>query len=834
MIRLVAALLLVGYVPGAVLMRVPLGDRARREALDAGERAFWAIVLSAIASLVIALGLALVVRYTFQRLLLADGLASAAPILIWRGRLRYRAAARPGFTLLIPLALVGGALWLYPPPAEYVIGGKDPGVYLNAGVQIAQQGRLVMTDQTARAVPAGVRPLFFPKYAGQVYYSLRFMGFFLLDPDTGEVVDQFPHLYPVAIAIGYGAAGLTGAREASVAAAIVGVLALYFLGARLAGRAIGAAAAALLAIHVIEVWYARYPNSEMLSQAIGLAGLLALARANVDDDGFFAPVAGVLLGMLPFARFDAVLVTGLATGAVLLQWLAGDRLRWAFLAPLALLSVAFAVYLSGWVAPYAAVPRFWIDFHRVQIAVGVGAGLVALAAASRLRRRQAVRTWMIAWMPRLLLATALALAAYAWFLRHPGGALSASDAYAFRTFGWYVPPAAIAAAAIGLAILMLTRFWTDPAFFVVFIGMATFVFYRPRIVPEHFWAARRFVPIILPGMVLAIAAALVPAWNAAPLARHVAVAMFRHALRIVLLALVAWSFWTATTLIRDHVECAGIIPRLERLASRFGPDDLLVVESRNASDLHVLALPLAYIYAKPVLLLNTPKPDSVTFAEFLRWARAKYRNVYFLGGGGTDLLSREVAVEPVGSERFQVPEYESLANAYPTHVRYKEFDFGIYRFIDPVGHSEGLSVDIGEMDDLYVVRFHAKERDERGTFRWTRGQSYLSLVGVTADARELVLWMENGGRPPKAAPASVEVFFGETSLGKVVVGKERREYVFDIPPALAVEAAASVDAVTVRLISATWNPRELTGSSDDRDLGVMVDRVEVRRVTPTR
>src|SRR5206468_1461268 len=129
-----------------------------------------------------------------------------------------------------------------------------------------------------------------------------------------------------------------------------------------------------------------------------------------------------------------------------------------------------------------------------------------------------------------------------------------------------------------------------------------------------------------------------------------------------------------------HVEFGGVQARLERLASRFGPRDLLVVESRNASDLHVLGLPLAYIWGRPALVLNTPKPDPLAFSEFIRWARGRYDTVYFLGGGGTDLLSREVAVEPVGSERFQVPEYESLLNAYPTHVRHKEFDYGIYRF----------------------------------------------------------------------------------------------------------------------------------------------------------
>jgi hypothetical protein len=297
----------------------------------------------------------------------------------------------------------------------------------------------------------------------------------------------------------------------------------------------------------------------------------------------------------------------------------------------------------------------------------------------------------------------------------------------------------------------------------------------------------------------------------------------------VLLVLIVASFWSSTAAIWRHVEFGGMQARLERLASRFGPRDLLVVESRNASDLHVLGLPLAYIWGKPVLVLNTPKPDPLAFSEFIRWARGRYDTVYFLGGGGTDLLSREVAVEPVGSERFQVPEYESLLNAYPTHVRRKEFDYGIYRFVDPVDVTGGMVLDIGTMDDLHVVRFNAKERDRRGTFRWTRRQSYLSLLGINETTREVVLWMENGNRPAAAGPATVEVFVGDTSLGKVTVGLAEQPYVFDIPPSLAAEAARNVGAATIRLISSTFNPRELTGADDDRELGVKVDRVELRR-----
>ena len=252
-------------------------------------------------------------------------------------------------------------------------------------------------------------------------------------------------------------------------------------------------------------------------------------------------------------------------------------------------------------------------------------------------------------------------------------------------------------------------------------------------------------------------------------------------------------------------------------------DELLVVESRNASDLHVLALPLAYIYAKPVLVLNSPKPDKLAFAKFVGWARQHYRQVYFLGGGGTDLLSSTVGVEPVVSERFQVPEYESRRNAYPTHVRQKEFDYGLYRFVTPAATSGAFTLDIGDKDDLYVVRFHAKERDRRGTFRWTQRQSYLSLPALTPERHQLVLWMHNGGRPSKAPTARVDAFIGDQSIGSVVVGPALQPYSFQIDA-----HALAGETTTIRLVTATWNPRAMMGAADDRDLGVIVDRVEVR------
>ena len=72
MLIAILKLVVVGWLPGALIFRAPLADRDRRAALPAEERWFWAVVLSLAVSLSIVLALAAMGRYTFERLLMAD------------------------------------------------------------------------------------------------------------------------------------------------------------------------------------------------------------------------------------------------------------------------------------------------------------------------------------------------------------------------------------------------------------------------------------------------------------------------------------------------------------------------------------------------------------------------------------------------------------------------------------------------------------------------------------------------------------------------------------------------------------------------------------------
>ncbi len=88
--------------------------------------------------------------------------------------------------------------------------------------------------------------------------------------------------------------------------------------------------------------------------------------------------------------------------------------------------------------------------------------------------------------------------------------------------------------------------------------------------------------------------------------------------------------------------------------------------------------------------------------------------------------------------------------------------------------------------------------------------------------------MNNGGRPAAAPPATVTVYLHGQLIGAAAVASGFAAYSFPVPPELAARASGFGDPVELKLVTPTWNPHDVLGSPDDRDLGVMVDRVALK------
>ena len=847
MLSAVLGFLVIAYLPGALFFRMPVGGRARRSALACDERAFWAVVFSVLFSTTVALLLAGVGKFTAGRLEVADLFAAAVIIGWYRRRLLFDASAPgPGRHVLLPLGLIVLGLCMFYPSSEYLIGGKDPGTYINEGISIARNRSLFIRDQVIADLPAATRDLFVGNPRGLYTTGLqqgpRFMGFFVLDRDRGQTIGQFPHAFPVWIAIGFSLLGLPGALGTVGAWALFGLLAVYFAWSRLIGRVPAALGCVLLTLNVAEVWFARYPNSEMMQQALLFAGILAAAHAFRDDDPFFIPVAAVLLGSMVFVRFDAVVLLSVACGALLLLAADGRTLGASFLLPLLGLLVAAAVYYETLMKAYVADAVASISGtgvveggeRRVVIAT---VGFMSAAALTRflLGRWPRLFVPLKPWIPRALVAGVAALAVYAYFFRHPAGPLASYDAYAFRTFAWYVGPIGLAAAVAGLCLVTRQSFWRDPVLVTTATLVSVVFFYKVRIVPEHFWQARRWIPVVFPTACMAVsggALAAARAWTT----RFAPPDGGRHwsAHRIVPLGaatlfviLIGAQFVQTMAPVFDHVEYGGMSAELEKYAARVDDRDLVVVESRNSSDAHVLATPLAYIYGKNVLLLYTPRPDPELFRQFIVWAQSRYQRVLFMADGGSDLALPFLAARPVAYQRFQVPEYESAWDAWPRGIRQKKFALTTYALTYTETPPQVTDIAVGGPDNLWVYRIHAREESQGVAYRWTRDISYASLQGIPATARIVTLWMDDGGRPAAAGEARVSVLINDRAIGDISVRGAFKAYQLAIPPEVAAEAAQRPISSIIKLVSTTWRPSDMSDRADTRQLGVMLSRIRV-------
>ena len=792
MLLALAGLIALAYLPGALLYRLPIADRPRRAALPADERAFWAVILSCTITTLAALALAAAGAYTFQRLLAADIALAAVLLVTVRGRLGYGSTAAPlSWTLLLPAALAAVGLYLFFPPSEYIMGGKDPGTYINEGIRIGQQGSLTIHDATLAAVPEEFRGMFLAGDPAEIdeglHQGVRFMGFFVTNRSRGDVMGQFPHGFPIWIAVGYGLDGLTGARRAVGAWALLGLLAVYFAGARLAGRAPAFIGTLLLAINVAVVWYARYPNSELMQQALLFAALLALARAYRDDDRFFAPVAAVLLGSLMFVRLDSLVILAAVGAALLLVVADGKRLGLAFLAPLAALLAAAAAYFAGPLRAYLAIPMLQVGGARglsTALVSMVGAGLIV----GHVRRRwPALIVSVQRWAPRILVMGVVAAAAYAYASPRTGrptcGArcLCAPGVRVVRRTGRtgrgdrrirgdrvdpvLERPRVPHDRSPGVGVLLLQ----DPHRTGELLAGSAVPGCHPAVcLPDDGGGRVRRVPAPARTVPVAGSAAREDARRAA----------LPRASRIAVLAFVGWTFVAATRPILNHVEYAGLIPALERLAGAVrstGPRaDRTQVLVGHARAGHA---PRLHLREERAACFRRRRPGRAEVGQFLAWATRSYDRVFLIAEGGLDLASPSVGITPIRNERFSIPEYESARNAYPREVRQKKFNLNIFQLQVVDQAAAVVDLDIGGFDDPWVLRMFARQEQDGVTYRWVRDRSFVTLIGVPASAardRD----PGRGRRPARGGRPCRRRGVPERSRGREVHGPRR---VFRVP-----------------------------------------------------
>ncbi len=819
------ATLCIFFVPGLVLVAALQGTKLRLNLL---EQVFLTVAGSILFSGWVSLLFAELGWFSPARTAVAVATAAVAVAFAARKRLSLRAGSAKAVEVLVAAAILAFAVTVYFPPFEYILGGRDPGIYVNAGFHLARDGNLEYTDPVVESIPEEARPLFFPDKVLPPWSYLRFQGFRLESPATARVVPHGLHLYPVWIGTASALYQMKSGLYATPFFALMAVSGFFLAFRRLFGLEVAAWAALLLTVFQIQVWFARFPNSEIVVELLYATTLLLFYFMEEQRLTLAGALAGIALGSTFLARVETMLF--LVPVAAYLGW---KRVRrelgrpeLAFLVALALVALHAAIHARTFAWPYVSSilgRHYWsfIGDHLLLVAV---LGAVAFGILDRVAMRLPPRIFVVFDSLRVRLGLAVLLfllALYAYFIRPVwhGARTAPHDAEAFLRMGWYLYPVGLALTIAGAMVLLVRARKTQAFFLLVALTFSLFFFYKVRVWHDHYFAMRRFVPVILPSFFAAIAVFLeslrsgrnrLASWGPRLLASVLVVVYLTDGHRL-------WK----------HNEFHGSLAFVTDLARHIGDDDIVLFPHQEG--LHLLELPLSELESRNVLEFYTLKPDKLLLENLLKSWKGRYRDVYFVTNykiSLSGLFTRQVQDFWLVTEKYEYSYDRPPRGPEPLHLR-----FSLSKAVDLEELARRvpklLTLDVGGSDDLQVAWFDEKEREPDGTtYRWSQKISSVFLPAVGGGTNRLLLRMA-GPKEEEAPLHQVEVSLDEHPLGTVSLTHEFETYEFSIPAELSSRPETTYSILTMK--TETWRPaNELPGSTDVRDLGFRLDRVEVR------
>ncbi len=820
--------LVIFLTPGLVCVAL-IGGSRKQTRLTLGEQVFLVFAGSLLVSGWIGLLLAELGLFSPARVATVVAALVLGVVLGARNRLSFRLGRVGLEEAVVLVCLVGFALVVYFPPFEYVLGGKDPGVYVNTGFHIAREGNIRFVDPLILDIPSEAKSLFFKDSAELAPWAEpRFLGFYMESPETGLVLPQGLHLYPLWMGIASGLFQMKSGLYVTPTFALFAVAGFFLAVRRLFGTEVALWSAGIMTVFQIQIWFARFPNAEIVVQFLFVTALLAFYFMEEHRSSLAGFIAGFALGSTFLVRLDSVLFIvpiGLYMSWKRLSRKAGKP-EVAFLIPFVLLGVhaAFHARIFSW--PYVSnvFGRHYWRWIGENFIVLVLVGLVGFFIVDRLLPRVAVRAFSLVHREKARVVFAVGvflLACYTYFIRPVwhGARTAPHDAEAFLRMSWYLYPLGMALVIAGAMILLYRQERRTGLFVLAGLTFSLFFFYKVRVSNDHFFCMRRFIPVILPCFFTAMAVFLVHLrrgngrwgrWASGLIGVVVFVVYFMDGRPL-------WG----------HNEFRDSLHFVEDLGRHVGDRDVVIFPRKEG--LHLLELPLAELEGKNVLEFYSLKPDKKLLGDLMKAWRDRYEDIYFVTNYKISLsgfFTRHVSDFALGTTKYEFTYLRPPKHAEPFHLR-----FTLSKAVDLDELSRRMPklkrVDVGGSDDPLVAWFHEKDLEEDGvSFRWSQRNSSVFIPGMGEESRELQIRM-GGPREPSAPDAQVSLFLNDQPLATLDLGRDFETYTIPLPEDLT--AGLALEYPVLRLDSRTWRPADwITGATDFRDLGVRVDWIEVR------
>ncbi|MBM4143241.1 MAG: hypothetical protein FJ225_06580 [Lentisphaerae bacterium] len=393
--------------------------------------------------------------------------------------------------------LVSSAVLLCPVHSEWIVGGLDPGVYVNEAVALDREGTFRPADGFFhRELAPAEQTAFTRSGKGR---TERFPGI-AADTAAGAFEFEFFRLFPAIAARFHRVGGAAAVVRVNMLLGLFAFAAFAALLLEILPPAIAVLSALMLLLQPIWLYHLHVPIAEMLQLLLLCgAGLLVPWRKT---GPFVAPAMALVLAAGVLAHFSFLPIGALLVCAVVWIDLARPERRRVFREHLWLL----LGLVAGWSVDVLAAPVSFVGWGRGLARVGmagIALGCLALAVDAA-GARPRVRAWLAqppAWARR---AAAAALGAFL-LLRLWGGCARPWDEDAV-TLVRLLPYLGLFPAALGLAGALCVfseegRIGRTARGLMLFWGALTLIMLvriNDWTIPLYPWALRRYLPCAVP------------------------------------------------------------------------------------------------------------------------------------------------------------------------------------------------------------------------------------------------------------------------------------------------------------------------------------------------
>lgn len=729
-------------------------------------------------------------------------------------------------TFLLGIILVAG-IFLFFQPFEYAVGGWDPGVYVNTGINIAKTGSIYIRDELLKTITPDDQKVFYHIRHGMLQ---KYPGFVVTDPEEGLITPYFYHLYPIWIAVFYSLFGIKFSFLVNPFFALLSVFAVYLVGKTLFNEKVGLLSAFLLTINIAQMWHARFPTTEILTQFLIFSGIYTLALFTREEGNVFAVISALCFAEALLARITVIL---LIPPIFILFYCRGfetsRKKDLFFVIPFLLMMIYVLIYdLTVARVPTAFVLKnfLFVIEHRNTFLIIAGFVMLVLVLARLCSSKIVGHLSSFFTSPsfrKSAVGFILLLGIYGYFIRP--NVVHSKDAANFVQLGWFLSPVGLLVGMIGILRLTYKDLSRDRLLFYLITLMVSIFFLAQKMVhPTYMWAIRRFVPVVIPAAVILISYAVLdvfPRFGRPGKVVGIGCACF----------IVGFSLIRGKHIIR-HRDYPGVIDFCNELEKSFDKDDILICDG------YWLATPLQYIYGKNTLQISDQhRPEAVEKCKraeklMLRWL-AEQKNIFYITKRER-IFSRFLDFSLVEEKKLD-SHLLKRTDRFPKRI--KQFD-PVVRVFKVTEAGEAIQdkpfdyvVDLGYNAFGLVSGFHGarkyQSREGWGTFQWTKEKAELVIPwpGEYKGSVELTLRMDPG-RPKSIAKAKVSVFVNEQFLETIDLKDSFNEYTILVLPE-SVQGISGNRAI-LRIDCNAWNPRLSGISSDNRNFGVKFDWIRIK------